>query len=157
MRSFTSWNQTCKSTPSWKSMYAPAVISLGRLCGEFGHSDSSNPGGHPLLRTLGVEIGCCSENCVPVVAVTKQTLASAQEEDFQADNDSLLEWMQLFTEGLIESDSETEWSQLERRDRRNRTQKVHLRANQGSNLPSLSHSDCETEVSRLLRTDVFFF
>ena len=92
---------------------SPSVLSLGRLCNELGYS-CSWPSGETRRLSKGKKvIGCNIENFDPVVAVTKQkTLPSIEfslvKGNFERENeveDTMLDLLKPFTEGLEEDDA----------------------------------------------------
>ena len=57
------------------------MLSLGRVCDEFGCSKFWQPGGNPTLTTGKKTIKCCTDNFVLLVAVTLQKIAPSTRHD----------------------------------------------------------------------------
>ena len=65
----------------WKILLA--VFSVGQLCDELGNSYSWQPEENPKITECERTITCCSDNFVPLVAVTKQKSCSVLGYNFQ--------------------------------------------------------------------------
>ena len=58
-----------------------SVLSHGRLCDELEYSNSWQPVGNPMLMKGKKIITCCTDNFVPLVAVTQQKAAPCSRHD----------------------------------------------------------------------------
>ena len=89
---------------------SPATLSSGKLRGELGCSQTWNPGDDPQSCKHGVVIGCRSDKGILVVAVKISPWCTPEREEIPC-----LSGCNLFTEGMIGSNSGTEGSKPQRR------------------------------------------